>query len=101
MHRMATQKRRVIYLSDEEWAKVGERSSAFGLSRSAYIGKLIEWRQPGPAYIETGARGEEADGFPYTFHARTPDDDRAGFSGQPPTHFRAEFRPVPKPGKRK
>jgi hypothetical protein len=46
MHRMATQKRRVIYLSDMEWAKIGERSEAFGLSRSAYIGKLIEWRQP-------------------------------------------------------
>lgn len=39
-------KRRVVWLSDEQWAKMGERASALKLSRSAYIAKLIEWRQP-------------------------------------------------------
>ena len=46
MHRMATQKRRVIYLSDQQWKAATERAAAFDISISAYIAKLIEWRQP-------------------------------------------------------
>jgi len=37
MHRMATQKRRVVYLSDEAWETAKSKAAKRGLSISAYI----------------------------------------------------------------
>lgn len=37
MHRMATQKRRIVYLSDEEWRTLTEQAETNGTTISAYI----------------------------------------------------------------
>ena len=41
MHRMATYKRRIIYLSDEEWAGLHERATGRGFTISEYVRRLI------------------------------------------------------------
>lgn len=38
---MATQKRRVIYLSDEEWSKAQDEARRRGMTISAYFRSLI------------------------------------------------------------
>jgi macrodomain Ter protein organizer (MatP/YcbG family) len=42
MYRMATQKRRIIYLSDEDWARLGAKSRAEKRTISALIRDLLE-----------------------------------------------------------
>jgi len=37
MHRMATMKRRVIYMSDDEWALAQTQASDRGMTVSAYV----------------------------------------------------------------
>jgi hypothetical protein len=46
MHRMATMKRRIVYLSDEEWTRIGVIATDHGLTISAEIrGRLThDWR---------------------------------------------------------
>jgi len=70
-------KRRVIWLSDEDWAGLGRRAAAQSLSRSAYVGAWIS-----DAVAELEAQKKVA-------------ALRHELTGYVP-----EFRPVPKPTRR-
>lgn len=47
VHRMATQKRRVVYLSDAEWAIVEAEARRHAMTISAYLRSLITKQPPG------------------------------------------------------
>jgi hypothetical protein len=82
MHRMATQKRRVIYMSDKEWAEAGRLASQMGLSVSGYLRALVVGGRIAPPAVAREMERIERD------------------LTERPGPF-AQFRPVPKPGQRK
>ncbi len=52
MHRMVTQKRRVVYLSDEAWEAAKTQAKPYKLTASAYIQSLIIGGRITPAALE-------------------------------------------------
>ena len=70
MHRMSTQKRRIVYISDEQWTWLTGYAKAAGISASEIIRDAIELTRTG----------------------------RATRIVEVPVAY-PEFRPVPKPGK--
>lgn len=87
---MATYKRRIVYLSDEEWAWLVEEAKASELSVSALIRSMLAVPGLGTnaAYDERAKRMEEI--------------SRAIVRSFPPVpKLRPAFTPVPKPAPRK
>ena len=82
MHRMATYKRRIVYLSDEEWQSLQEKSRARGYTISEYVRRVVNAHEPSTstwAAVKSAKTGE-----PYALQGR-PDE---------PVRM---VRPVPKP----
>ena len=59
VYRMATQKRRVVYLSDEAWEAAKRQAEPFGLSISAYIQSLIIGGRIVPQFIRDAIEASE------------------------------------------
>lgn len=89
MHRMATQKRRVIYLSDVEWEVARRGAEANETTISAYVGLLIRGAATPAMRVAVGVA--------HAIEATMPD---VPVHLGPPRGF-AEFRPAPKPTKGK
>ena len=53
--RMATQKRRVIYFSDEEWAHLRERAADAGTTASDFLRTLVIAGSARPDAVRFGA----------------------------------------------
>lgn len=51
MHRMATKKRRIVYLTDQEWEAARRQSRPFLMSASTYIASLITGGRIIPAAV--------------------------------------------------
>jgi hypothetical protein len=61
MHRMATYKRRIVYLSDKEWAEIAATARGMDMTASAYIRTLILGTRIGsPVTVTTRL---DADGY--------------------------------------
>jgi cytochrome c-type biogenesis protein CcmH/NrfG len=46
MHRMATYKRRIVYLSDQEWESLTAKSKARGYTISEYVRRVLNAHEP-------------------------------------------------------
>ena len=105
MHRMSTQKRRIVYISDEQWTWLTGYAKAAGISASETIRDAIELTKTGRTTRIVEVPTEKASAFELVDTERepTPETDRLIRTmieipaGRPFT----EFRPVPKPGKGK
>jgi len=86
-------KRRVIWLDDERWETLGKRAEVFHVTRSAYIAKLI-----GDEDLIQWPGSEDAIP-PFTSQPHTP-ERVAEIEARHPERSFAEFRPVPKPGRK-
>lgn len=83
---MATYKRRIVYLSDEEWGKAVSQSKARDMSASSYIRALI---------IGEAANAKSMTTAPMVFPRSTLQTFEVTFPEERP------FTPVPKPTRRK
>jgi hypothetical protein len=83
---MSTQKRRIVYFTDEAWAALKVAAADHGQTISAYIRHNLVYGTAGGSDIEVEAALEG----PGTATFTVPSD----------VAYR-EFRPVPKPGKGK
>ena len=87
MHPMATMKRRIVYLSDDQWARLLAEAASRERTVSALIRDCLEDGRSGPAGAE---RGEPSGG--------QPKGAGAGSSGMPRG---TPFTPAPKPSQRR
>ena len=100
MHRMATMKRRVIYCSDEVWAMAKRQAEAHDLSVSDWLRSLVTAdafeRQESKRRPDVAAALAQTDAVLFGSTLTNPMYNPGGDIIRVP-----EFRPVPKPGKRK
>ena len=67
MHRMTTYKRRIVYLSDEEWATAQTRAQRYKLTISGYFRSLIVGGSVTPVSVqEDRERTERFNSRPFT-----------------------------------
>jgi hypothetical protein len=86
MHRMATYKRRIVYLSDEEWEAVSAKSQARGFTISEYIRRILNGNDLGHStWTAVKAQRTGAEHIPLK-----------GRPGEPNRYSTRPFTPVPK-----
>jgi len=97
---MATMKRRVIYLSDEDWATAQEEAKRYDSSISAYFRSLVVGGRVIPIAVRDTLQPLRPN--PTVDAAGRGSDDPHFGSFNPLDRFRSKpFTPAPKPGQKR